>query len=200
MNPSAIVFGSRGGIGGAVYDLLQQSQFRVHGVSRSEIDWNSHDSYHKAQWLLDQMRPDIVVNCAGIFQDGTQQSHHETFNVNVGSNWALIRYLDTHCRNRSLHLIMIGSSSHDGGRAAYPLYSASKAAVYNLWQSARDLFAGSSVMVSLVNPQRTRTKMNAAHYDPKLAYHEPQQVAEQVLAVIGGNSSICINMQLEKTQ
>jgi len=92
---------------------------------------------------------------------------------------------------------MIGSSSYTGGRQLYPLYSASKAALYNLWESARDYFAGSDITVDLVNPVRTRTKMATAgkSFDPKLDYLEPDQVAGEIYKLVETDlASACVDM------
>lgn len=199
MKSRAIVFGSRGGIGQAACDQLTQDGYLVHGVNRAQLDWNQPDCYAGLTWHMQQMRPSVIVNCVGLFQDGTDQSHHASFNANFGSNWNMIRYLDQHCRDQDMCMIMIGSSSHSGGRAAYPLYSASKAAVYNLWQSCQSLFAGTKIAVCLLNPQRTRTAMNAAHYNPQLAYHQPGEVAAEISALARNRIGMCIDMKLEAT-
>jgi hypothetical protein len=35
--------------------------------------------------------PDVIINCAGVFQNGWQQDHTQTMNVNFGSNWSIVR-------------------------------------------------------------------------------------------------------------
>lgn len=199
MKVSAIVFGSRGGIGQATCDHLSTLGYLVHGVDRSQLNWTDPDCYQRLTWHMQNLKPTVIVNCVGLFQDGTTHCHHDTFNVNFGSNWNIIRYLDQHCRDQHMTMIMVGSSSHNGGRAAYPLYSASKAAVYNLWQSCQRLFADTPIAVSLVNPQRTRTPMNAAHHDPTLTYHEPSEVAAQIAGLAQSRTGVCIDMKLEAT-
>ena len=96
---------------------------------------------------------------------------------------------------------MIGSSSHSGGRPLYPLYSASKAAVYNLWQSASQVLADTDVAVDLVNPVRTLTRMSTdggKKIDPALDYLKPEQVAQQIIQLCqDGLSSRCIEMTFE---
>jgi short-subunit dehydrogenase len=104
-------------------------------------------------------------------------------------------------QTKSTRIIMVGSSSHSGGRKLYPLYSASKAAVYNLWQSVGQALADTSVVVDLVNPVRTLTRMSTAggkKIDPALDYLQPEQVAERIMQLVNENlPSRCIEMTYE---
>ena len=95
---------------------------------------------------------------------------------------------------------MIGSSSHSGGRPLYPLYSASKAAVYNLWQSASQMLEDTDIVIDLLNPVRTLTRMSTAGkaIDPNLDYLQPEQVAQQIIQLCQeGLASRCVDMTFE---
>jgi short-subunit dehydrogenase len=75
---------------------------------------------------------------------------------------------------------MVGSSAGKAGKKDYMVYSASKAALLNLWQGARDAFADTEVAIDLVNPVRTRTRMVAPFKD-ELDYLEPEEVARWII-------------------
>jgi short-subunit dehydrogenase len=95
---------------------------------------------------------------------------------------------------------MLGSSCYDQGRQLYPLYSASKAALYNLWESARDALKGTNISIDLINPVRTLTKMATANkaIDPSLPYLRPEQVADAITNLVTNNlTSSCIDMTFE---
>ena len=95
---------------------------------------------------------------------------------------------------------MVGSSSHSGGRPLYPLYSASKAAVYNLWQSASQMLEDTDIVIDLLNPVRTLTRMSTAGkaIDPNLDYLQPEQVAQQIILLCQeGLPSRCVDMTFE---
>ena len=102
--------------------------------------------------------------------------------------------------SKPVKIIMVGSSSYSFGKKQYPLYSASKAALYNLWQATVDMFAGSDISVDLINPMRTRTRMNADHYNPDLPYHDPKDVGKQILELTRQPGSSCVNMTLEEAK
>jgi len=133
-----------------------------------------------------------------VFINGYINTHHTTMNVNFGSNWSIVSYyMALKGLSKTTRIIMVGSSSYTSGRQLYPLYSASKAALYNLWESARDYFGNSEIVIDLVNPVRTRTKMASAgkSFDPTLDYLEPDQVAKEIFKLVElDSSSTCVDM------
>ena len=197
--PIALILGSSGGIGSAVRKLFLDSGYRVIPIDRAQLDFNLPTAEIKLVELLNSAEADVIVNAVGLFVPGTQNSHQETFNVNFGSNWNIIRYYNAlKDISKPVKIIMVGSSSYSVGRSQYPLYSASKSAVYNLWESARDIFKETDISVSLINPMRTRTQMNSDHYNPELPYHDPGEVAEQIVKMAGQEGNHCVNMTLEE--
>jgi ribitol-5-phosphate 2-dehydrogenase (NADP+) / D-ribitol-5-phosphate cytidylyltransferase len=200
----ALIFGDRGGIGNATRKYFYKHEFRIIPVNRDIIDFNSDTSDQEIQSLLTNSQPDVVVNCAGVFHNGWKHDHVETMNVNFGSNWSIIRhYLNPENQKKISRIILIGSSSYSSGRAKYPLYSASKAALFNLWQGAQDCLENSPITVDLLNPVRTLTKMSSVgkEIDPTLDYLTPEQVAEQIYKLVDENQpGRCIDMTFEETK
>jgi short-subunit dehydrogenase len=200
--PVACIFGHKGGIGSAIKDSLLTQGYRIIPVHREVLDFNAKDADKMIDSLLTNGQPDVVINATGVFYNGWQQDHHETMNVNVGSNWSILRhYMNPDNQTKATRIIMVGSSSHSGGRKLYPLYSASKAAVYNLWQSVSQALADTDVAVDLVNPVRTLTRMSTnggKKIDPALDYLKPEQVAERIMQLVNENlPSRCIEMTYE---
>jgi short-subunit dehydrogenase len=200
--PIVCIFGYKGGIGQAVKDAFLAQGYRIIPVYREVLDLNSKDADNQIDSLLTNGQPDVIVNAAGVFYNGWQQDHIETMNINVGSNWSILRhYMNPDNQTKSTRIIMVGSSSHSGGRKLYPLYSASKAAVYNLWQSVGQALADTNIVVDLVNPVRTLTRMSTAggkKIDPALDYLQPEQVAERIMQLVNENlPSRCIEMTYE---
>jgi NAD(P)-dependent dehydrogenase (short-subunit alcohol dehydrogenase family) len=199
--PIALIFGATGGIGKATRIAFLDSGYRVIPVGSNMMNFNWPDSETKLIELLNGAEADVVVNAAGVFVSGMQESHQEIFNVNFGSNWNIVRYYHAMKDiSKPVRIVMVGSSSYSVGKPMYPLYSASKAALYNLWQASMDMFAGSDISVNLINPMRTRTRMNADHYNPDLPYHDPAEVAKQILELTRHASSSCVNMTLEESK
>ena len=198
MEKTVVIFGASGGIGGATAKLFADKGYHVIALNSEHLNFDSEQSHLDAAKLLNQAQADVVINCAGVFVNGYINTHHVTMNVNFGSNWSIVsHYMTLEGLSKPTRIIMIGSSSYTGGRRLYPLYSASKAALYNLWESARDYFAGSAVIVDLVTPVRTRTKMATAGkaIDSTLDYLEPEQVAEEIFQLVESNStSRCVDM------
>jgi NAD(P)-dependent dehydrogenase (short-subunit alcohol dehydrogenase family) len=198
MTKTVVIFGANGGIGSATAKLFQDQGHCVIAVNRDQLNFENAQSHKDVARLLHHMQADVVVNCVGVFVNGHSADHTATMSVNFGSNWSIVSYYMLHRDSvKPARIIMIGSSSYTGGRVLYPLYSASKAALYNLWESARDHFAGFSTQVDLLNPVRTRTRMATAGkaIDPRLDYLEPEQVAEEIFKLAESNlSSSCVDM------
>jgi len=198
MTKTVVIFGALGGIGAATAKLFADQGYNVVPIGRDYLNFDSTQSHSDIAKLLNHVQPDVVVNSAGVFVNGYINTHHTTMNVNFGSNWSIISYfMALKGLSKPTRIIMIGSSSYTGGRQLYPLYSASKAALYNLWESARDYFGGSEIVVDLINPVRTRTKMASAgkSFDPTLDYLEPEQVAEEIFKLVESDSpSTCVDM------
>jgi len=194
----AIIFGDRGGIGSATRQIFLDNNFRIIPINSAILNFNKSSADRDIQSLLKNAQADVVINCAGVFENGWQQDHSLTMNVNFGSNWSIARYyMNPDNQTRPARVIMIGSSSYSSGRKLYPLYSASKAAVFNLWQGAKEVLEGTSINIDLVNPVRTLTKMATAgkDIDPALDYLKPEQVAEQIYKLVEENQpSRCIDM------
>ena len=199
--PVALIFGHRGGIGSAAKSAFLKAGYRIIPVDRTIIDFDRPDADEQINSLLTNGQPDVIVNATGVFRNGWQQDHVETMNVNVGSNWSILRhYMNPSNQTKSTRIIMIGSSSHSGGRPLYPLYSASKAAVYNLWQSASQMLEDTDIVIDLLNPVRTLTRMSTAGkaIDPNLDYLQPEQVAQQIILLCQeGLASRCVDMTFE---
>lgn len=197
----ALIFGDRGGIGSATRTLFLDKGFRIIPVNSAILDFNKTNADREILSLLSNAVADVVVNCAGIFENGWSQDHTRTMNINFGSNWSIVRhYLNPDNQTKPVRVIMIGSSSYSSGRKLYPLYSASKAALYNLWQGAQEALDGTAVRLDLVNPVRTLTRMSTAGkaVDPALDYLKPEQVAEQIYQLVEQNqASRCIDMTFE---
>lgn len=198
---TVMIFGNRGGIGSATRKIFLEKGFRIIPVNSAILDFNKVSADQEIQSLLTNAKADVVINCAGVFENGWQQDHKKTMNVNFGSNWSIVRhYMNPDNQTHPTRVIMVGSSSHAGGRKLYPLYSASKAAVYNLWQSVSQALTDTDIIVDLINPVRTLTQMSTAGkaIDPTLDYLKPEQVAEEIYKLVEENqASRCIDMTYE---
>jgi short-subunit dehydrogenase len=198
---TALIFGDRGGIGSATRKVFLDNNYRIIPVNSSILDFNRSSSDREIRSLLTNAQADVVINATGVFHNGWEHDHVSTFNVNVGSNWSILRhYMNPSNQSHPARIIMIGSSSYTGGRKLYPLYSASKAAVFNLWQGVCEALEDTSIVVDLVNPVRTLTKMSTAgkEVDPTLDYLKPEQVAEKIYQLTVENQpSRCIDMTFE---
>jgi NAD(P)-dependent dehydrogenase (short-subunit alcohol dehydrogenase family) len=185
MKKTVAIFGATGGIGKATRQVFLDAGYRVIPVGRNLIDFAQATAEAQIQEFLGYADLDVVVNCAGRFAKNDEPAQ-STMNINFNSNWAIVQhYLKA---PKAVRIIMVGSSAYKSGRKDYMVYSASKAALHNLWQGARDAFADTPVQIDLVNPVRTRTQM-VAPFSDELDYLEPKEIAGWILQLDQNNDS-----------
>jgi len=190
--PKAVVFGARGGIGAACRQALLDTGYTVVPVNSLSVDFTNEDSYKKASVILD-WDPDVIVNCVGHFDNTNQETHNKTFDINLGSNWAILQHYINNPPQKPVKIVMVGSSAYTSGRRDYILYSASKAALYNMWQGACDYFSESKVAIGLINPVRTRTPM--IDMTTTAFCYEPKKVAELILKMASSDANQLVDMK-----
>jgi short-subunit dehydrogenase len=192
---TALLLGSSGGIGSEVKNKLLEINFNVVCINREDIDFSDRESGTELKKVLTKNNPDVIVNCTGHFCFNDEESG-PSLSVNVGSNWSIIHHFVKAPPTKPVRFIMIGSSSYIAGKKNYMLYSASKAALYNLWQGATDYFEDKLLNIDIVNPARTRTKMSLV-FDQNLDFLDPKKVADEIVKLIVVNSnSRCVNISL----
>jgi NAD(P)-dependent dehydrogenase (short-subunit alcohol dehydrogenase family) len=197
MKRTVVIFGVTGGIGQATRSAFLEAGYTVIPVTRNLVDFDCSDAEARIQEFLGYAEPDVVINCAGHF--GTNdESAVPTMSTNFNSNWAIVQhYLN---KPTSVRIIMVGSSAYKAGKKDYMVYSASKAALHNLWQGARDAFADMPVQIDLVNPVRTRTKM-VAPFSDELDYLEPEEIARWILQLDQWNDlSRCVDITFKEAK
>jgi 2-C-methyl-D-erythritol 4-phosphate cytidylyltransferase len=196
MKKTAVIFGGTSGIGAATASLLTNNNYETLIISRKDINLFDPQSADQILKLLSNINPDVVVNSAGFFGTNTDP-HEKIMAVNFGSNWSIIRHYMTNRPTKPVTIIMVGSVCYDSGKKEYMVYAASKAALYSLWQGAKDYFKSDSIVISLINPQRTKTPMTMHRINPDLNYHEAEDVATEILKLVNSDISTSIVTQFK---
>lgn len=197
MKKTVMIFGGTSGIGKATNSLLLSKEYNTVLVTRKEIDLSTSDSIDQISNLISKIEPDVIINSAGFFGTNTDR-YEKTMAVNFGSNWSIIRHYMLNKSNKPITIVMVGSVCYDSGKKEYMVYAASKAALYSLWQGAKDYFETSNVTISLINPQRTVTPMTQHRINPTLDYHDPTEVADYILKLVESTTSDSIVTQFKK--
>jgi len=192
MTKNVVVFGSNGGIGEATVNAFDKAGYNVIPVDKNSVNFLYSTSPAEVESILTQTNPDVVVNCVGHFDKSNSETHSNTFDINVGSNWSIIRYYMYAKTQKPIKIIMVGSSAYKSGRKDYILYAASKAALYNVWQGACEYFKGHSITLGLINPVRTRTKM--IDMTTSAICLAPQDVAQEILSMASSKSNQLVDM------
>lgn len=168
----SLVFGSTGGVGSCLCDVLRSEGHEVIGISRKDIDCRDNNLENKISNLISDISPDWIFNCIGVL-GSNNDNHRDVFDANFGSNWAIVRHYIGRT-DQKVQIIMMGSAVHNQPRRNSILYAASKSALHNMWQSTEDIFVNTDVNVGLIHPPRINTKMLNGRTGPSL---EPDYVA-----------------------
>ncbi len=166
----AIVTGHRGGIGGAICDVLSHDGVQVIGLDLPDFDLSDTATLpDRLAALLDERGPvDILVNNAGVTVLGSvlETSLAETeqvFRVNFLAAYALMRaVLPGMVQRRRGAIVNIASDQALIGKRVSAAYGASKAAIAQLSRSAALDWARFGIRVNCVAPGSTDTAMLAS--------------------------------------
>ena len=168
---SAFVTGGSRGIGKAVVDELVKIGIHVVAPARAELDLSESKSVEAFTLANTKLVPDLLVLNAGenspsVISEITLDAWQKTLDVNLTSNFLLIRDFGSKMMKRGSGRIVVVSSCYSFrsrvGRAAY---SASKAGLNALVQSAALEFADSNILVNAVCPGFVLTDLTKKNND-----------------------------------
>ena len=176
---TALIIGANSDIAKSAMQLLK-NEYNIVAVDRKIIDLTDPTSEMRIHMALAIAEPDVVINCAGVFKENADADYDMTFDVNLKSNWSIIKHYIDNPPNKLVKFIMIGSSTYKQGRRNFILYAASKAALFNMWQGASE-FVNENLKLGLINPVHVHTKMVAhrSHPNPDICL-EPIDVAQEI--------------------
>ena len=209
---SAFVTGGSRGIGKAVVDELEKIGMQVTAPPRDELDLSDLKSVEAFTLANIDLVPDLVVLNAGenspkVISEITLDAWQKTIDINLTANFLLLRDFGSKMMKRGSGRIVVVSSCYSFrarvGRAAY---SASKAGLNALVQSAALEFAANDILVNAVCPGFVLTDLTKKNNDEngikllekqipmgKLAH--PTEVAKLVL-FLGLESNTYITGQI----
>lgn len=164
----AIVTGHRGGIGGAIHDVLSRDGVEVIGLDLPDFDLSDTATLEDRLATLIDGRPiDILVNNAGITVLGSVLETsladvERVFRVNFLAAYALMRaVLPGMAERRRGSIVNIASDQALIGKQVSAAYGASKAAIAQLSRSAALDWARFGIRVNCIAPGSTDTAMLA---------------------------------------
>jgi NAD(P)-dependent dehydrogenase (short-subunit alcohol dehydrogenase family) len=165
----AIVTGHRGGIGGAIYDVLTRDGVQVIGLDLPDFDLSDIATLESrlAALIAERGPIDILVNNAGVTVLGTVVETpvaevERVFRVNFLAAYALMRaVLPGMAERRRGAIVNIASDQALIGKPVSAAYGASKAAIAQLSRSAALDWAKFGIRVNCIAPGSTDTAMLA---------------------------------------
>jgi 2-C-methyl-D-erythritol 4-phosphate cytidylyltransferase len=152
-----LLLGGSGGIGKEIARLLRERGAEVVAPTRTEVDLEASElpaALFNRSW-------NCIIHCAGVIGSGMELADYERImSVNFRSA-VLVADLAERTMKEGGNVVYVGSSSAMKGRAKFPLYSASKAALNNFTESTAERYQPNNIRVNCVNPAQTLTDMLA---------------------------------------
>ena len=173
MKKHVVILGANGGIGSEIVKSF--SDYNITKITKNEIDL----SINSPVSIIKKLNPDVIINAAGMFGKN-YVDYDKLFNVNVKSNWDIIKYYMDNPSNKIVKIMMIGSSAYTQGRKDYILYAASKSALHNMFEGSSELLAKSNIILGLIHPTRVDTKMLDGVVNNRSLCLSPKSVATQI--------------------
>jgi short-subunit dehydrogenase len=173
MKKHVVILGANGGIGSEIVKSF--SDYNITKITKKEIDLSTNSPVS----IIKKLNPDIIINSAGIFGKNCVD-YDKVFNVNVKSNWDIIKYYMDNPPNKVVKIMMIGSSAYLQGRKDYILYAASKSALHNIFEGSSELLSKSNIILGLIHPTRVDTKMLDGVVNNRSLCLSPKYVAKQI--------------------
>ena len=187
----AIVTGAASGIGKATVELFRSEGATVVGADMSDgadvrADAGSEDDVKR---LLDDVlrvhqRVDVFFANAGIsggwatISEQTAEDWTEILRINLIGPFLAIKYAAPLMKERGGSIICTASVAGLRSGAGGAAYSASKAGVINLVQTAAQQLSGSGIRVNAICPGLIETGMTQGIYDMARASGQEQRIGE----------------------
>tara|TARA_R110002153_G_scaffold44148_1_gene124464 strand:+ start:343 stop:918 length:576 start_codon:yes stop_codon:yes gene_type:complete len=173
MKKHVVILGANGGIGSEIVKSF--SDYAITKITKKELDLHIESPTH----LISELNPDIIINAAGMFGKN-DVDYNKMFNINVKSNWDIVKYYMDNPPNKIVKIIMIGSSAYSKGRKDYILYSSSKSALHNMFEGSSEYLIKSNVILGLIHPSKVDTKMIDGIVNDRGSCLSPKYVAEKI--------------------
>ena len=170
-----VVTGGGGDLARAIVAALPGDS--VHAPTRAEMD--VRDEAQVEAFFAKLERVDVLIANAGITRDGPLLSMsavdiNEVLNTNLRGAFLCARAaIKRMVKQRSGHILLIGSRSGRRGNPGQSAYAAAKAGLVGLGQSIASEYGGRNIRCNVVLPGFLQTKMTA---------HLPEKRLEEVRA------------------
>ena len=173
MKKHVIILGTNGGIGSEIAKSF--SDYNITKITKKELDLSINSPIS----IIKKTNPDIIINAAGMFGKN-DVDYDKLFNVNVKSNWSIIKYYMDNPPNKIVKIMMIGSSAYTQGRKDYILYASSKSALHSIFEGASESLSKSNIILGLIHPTRVDTKMLDGVVNDRSSCLSPKYVADKI--------------------
>jgi ribitol-5-phosphate 2-dehydrogenase (NADP+) / D-ribitol-5-phosphate cytidylyltransferase len=158
-----LILGGTGGIGSACAKKMKDS-----------VAYGSQDVDLSKEFFIDLRRYEAIIHSAGTFGEKEME-------VNFNSCVRLVELAEE--QNWEGNIVFLSSTAATFGRSAYPIYSASKAALNAYIEARHEELASKGIYINAIAPARTNTELQRK-LNPTVKPEEmidPDYVADYVI-------------------
>ena len=153
------VTGATGTIGGAIAARFKKEGAEVF-ADRVEVT-----DYSNVIETADFIRPDILVNCVGVYPQGSvltsgNKSWERAINVNLTGSFYLTRAVLYHMYTYGGKIIHMSGGGAAYGRPFYSAYAASKAGLIRFIECVAEEVEPFNIQINAIAPGSVKSKMN----------------------------------------
>jgi NAD(P)-dependent dehydrogenase (short-subunit alcohol dehydrogenase family) len=159
-----LLLGGSGQIGKEIFNKIKDN-YEVYCTSKRELCFGSNDDYYNLRKLIIEKKPDLIINCVGVFFKN-ETEFESVINVNYRPSWYVIKILKEFANNVKTNYSVIGSSAHKEGKKDYYLYSSSKSGLTNMIEGAQKFFDCSTISLNVINLPPVESLMNKKAKNP----------------------------------
>lgn len=178
-----LLLGHNGYIGRYLANLLHETiaDCQIASFSREELDFSNINNAGEFARLINELQPNVVVNCIGSIDSGDFSDVQRLYISNFLPTFLLYDFYKSNSARNETLIIILGSKAAGEPRPKYPLYAATKGAELALSRTAEELFDGTLVSWKYLVLPRLKGGLGSVNY-PTL---ELNGEADQALSEVG---------------
>lgn len=178
-----LLLGHNGYIGRYLANFLHETiaNCQIASFSREELDFSNIDSERQFSRVIDELQPNVVINCIGGIDSGNFSDVQRLYISNFLPTFLLYDFYKTKSVSNKTLIIILGSMAAGEPRAKYPLYAATKGAELALSRTAEELFDGTLVNWKYLVLPRLKGGLGSVNYPAS----ELDNKVDQALSELG---------------
>ena len=182
-----LLLGRSSYIGSFLANFLLESipDAEIVSVSRRELDFSNSDAKTQFANLIEEVAPNVIINCIGGIDSGSFADVQRLFISNFLPTFIIFDFFKSISVRKKTVVIILGSNAAGNPRKNYPLYAATKGAELALSRTAEEVFEDTLVDWRYLVLPRLRGGLGLENYPTLELDNKEDQELSKVGYLIG---------------